>query len=219
MKKEIKIVLPFYKIAYAISFVMILSCIRGVTHTYEVGIAMEAPFAILTSVFCADTYVQEITQKRWEIHRLYPIKKRVYSIIYRIFIEETFLLLLAVIGYRLFFAFQKPATHPITGSEGIQFPVYIVAMIITIFFWGIVANTISLLCRNMWMGIGGCLFLWLATNSGGGKKIFGAWNLFSYTFRNIEKPADFTWLYGKGLCMGVGLLLLSFLPKFIRKRG
>lgn len=219
MRKEMKIVLPFYKIAYAISFVVILSLIRGVTHTYEVGIAMEAPFAILTAVFCADTYVQEIINKRGEIHRLYSIKKRVYSMIHRILIEETFLLLLAVIGYGLFFTFQKPMTHPMTEREGIQFVVYVVAMIITIFFWGIIANTLSLLCRNMWMGIGGCLFLWLATNSGEGKKIFGAWNLFSYTFRNIENPADFTWLYGKGLCMGIGLILLIFLPEFLRKRG
>lgn len=30
MKKEMKIVLPFYKIAYAVSFVVILSLIRGV---------------------------------------------------------------------------------------------------------------------------------------------------------------------------------------------
>ena len=29
MKKEMKIVLPFYKIAYAVSFVVILSLIRG----------------------------------------------------------------------------------------------------------------------------------------------------------------------------------------------
>ena len=46
MKKELKIVLPFYKVAYAISFVVILSLIRGVTYTHEVGIAIEAPFAI-----------------------------------------------------------------------------------------------------------------------------------------------------------------------------
>ena len=53
MKKEMKIVLPFYKIAYAVSFVVILSLIRGVVFTNEIGLSIEAPFAILTAVFAA----------------------------------------------------------------------------------------------------------------------------------------------------------------------
>ena len=97
MKKEMKIVLPFYKIAYAVSFVVILSLIRGVVFTNEIGLSIEAPFAILTAVFCADTYVQEITSKRSEIHRLYPIRKRICSIMQRIMIQEVFLLLLPVL--------------------------------------------------------------------------------------------------------------------------
>ena len=35
MKKEMKIVLPFYKIAYAVSFVVILSVIRAVVFTQK----------------------------------------------------------------------------------------------------------------------------------------------------------------------------------------
>ena len=60
MKKEMKIVLPFYKIAYAVSFVVILSLIRGVVFTNEIGLSIEAPFAILTAVFCADTYFRKL---------------------------------------------------------------------------------------------------------------------------------------------------------------
>lgn len=78
MNREMKIMLPFYKVAYAVSFVVILSLIRGVTYTHEVGLAIEAPFAILTAVFCADTYVQEIRSKRFEVHRLYPLKNRFF---------------------------------------------------------------------------------------------------------------------------------------------
>ena len=52
MKKEMKIVLPFYKIAYAVSFVVILSVIRcSLVFTYEIGLSIEPPFAILTAVF------------------------------------------------------------------------------------------------------------------------------------------------------------------------
>lgn len=46
MKKEMKIVLPFYKIAYAVSFVVILSVIRAVVFTYEIGLSIEPPFLL-----------------------------------------------------------------------------------------------------------------------------------------------------------------------------
>lgn len=219
MKKEMKIVLPVYKMVYAFAFVVILSLIRGVVFTNEIGLSIEAPFAILTAVFCADTYVQEITSKRSEVHRLYRIKKRIYSIIQRLMIQEVFLLLLAVLGYGLFFAFQKPVTHPVTESETLQFIAYVLAIVITIFFWGILANTLSMLFRNMWMGIGSCLLIWVATNSSGGDKLLGAWNLFSYAFRDIENATDITWLYGKVLCICIGFVLLIALPKIVRKRG
>ncbi len=219
MKKEMKIVLLVYKMVYAFAFVVILSLIRGVVFTNEIGLSIEAPFAILTAVFCADTYVQEITSKRSEVHRLYRIKKRIHSIMKRMMIQEVFLLLLAVLGYGLFFVFQKPITHPVTESEILQFIVYFGAIVVTVFFWGILANTLSMLFRNMWMGIGSCLVIWVATNSTGGDKLFGAWNLFSYSFRDIENIADITWLYGKGLCICIGLILLLALPKIVRKRG
>ena len=219
MKKEIKIILPFYKMAYAIAFIIILGLIRRVTYTYEVGVAMEAPFAILTAVFCADTYVQEIISKRSEVHRLYPIKKRVFSIRNRIIIQEVFLIILAMLGYGLFFIFQNPDIHPTTKSEFTQFFIYFFAITVTAFFWGILVNTLSMMFRNMWMGIGSCLLIWVATNSSGADKFLGAWNVFSYSFRDIENATDITWLYGKGLCICIGLILLLALPKIVRKRG
>lgn len=219
MKKEIKIILPLYKIAYAVAFIIILGLIRRVTYTYEVGVAMEAPFAILTAVFCADTYVQEIISKRSEVHRLYPIKKRVFSIRNRIIIQEVFLIILAMLGYGLFFIFQNPDIHPTTKGEFTQFFIYFFAITVTAFFWGILVNTLSMMFRNMWMGIGGCLLIWVATNSSGADKFLGAWNVFSYSFRDIENATDITWLYGKGLCICIGLILLLALPKIVRKRG
>lgn len=219
MRKEIQIVLPFYKIAYSFSFIVILSLIRGVTYTYEIGIAIEVPMAILATVFCADTYVREIISKRSEIHRLYPIKKRFFSILNRILIQEIFLLLLAIIGYGFFFVFQKPSVYSETGSVRKQFMIYLFALTITLFSWGILANTLSMFFRNMWLGIGGCLLVWLATDSTWGDKYLGAWNIFSYTFRNAENDRDITWLYGKILCVCVCVILMVALPKIIKKRG
>lgn len=54
LRKEMKIVLPFYKIAFSCCFIFILSLVRGVAFTDEVGIAMEPPLAILAAVFCAE---------------------------------------------------------------------------------------------------------------------------------------------------------------------
>ena len=219
MKKEMKIILPVYKMVYAFAFVVILSLIRGVVFTNEIGLSIEGPFAILIAVFCADTYVQEITSNRSEVQRLYQIKKRIYSIIQRLMIQGTFLLLLAVLGYGLFFIFQNPDIHPTTKSEFTQFFIYFFAITVTAFFWGILVNTLSMMFRNMWMGIGSCLLIWVATNSSGADKFLGAWNVFSYSFRDIENATDITWLYGKGLCICIGLILLLALPKIVRKRG
>ena len=83
----------------------------------------------------------------------------------RLLLQEIFLLLLAVINYGLFFIFQKPNTHPVTDSEVTQFVIYLFAIAITIFFWSFLGNTLSMFFRNMWMGIGGCLLIWLVTDS------------------------------------------------------
>ena len=225
MKHEIKISLPFYKIAYALFFVVILSLVRGVVYTFEIGIALEAPMAILAASFCADTYTQEITSKRSEVQRLCPMKKRMYCIYRRIVIQEIFLLSVAVIGYELFFLFQNPKIlyfdQNITGNE-IEirpFFIYFAAIAVTLGFWGLLSNLLSCLFRNMWMGIGSCLILWLMTNSSFGDRYLGAWNLFSYTFRDVENSSDFSWVCGKVVCICVGMIVVAILPEIIEKRG
>ena len=220
---EIKIALPVQKQAYAIFFVIILSLVRGVTYSDEIGIALEAPMAILALTFCADTYTQEITGRRSEIWRLCPMKKRMYFIYRRIVIQEVFLLSAAVAGYGMFFLFQNPGTAG-TGagameSEISRFLVYVAAIAVTLVFWGLLSNLLSCVFRNMWVGIGGCLMLWLMTNSSIGDRYFGAWNLFSYTFRELEDNSDLSWLWGKMVCICIGIMAAAALPEIIEKRG
>lgn len=74
LTREMKIALTFQKQAYAVFFAVMLSLVRGVAYSNEIGIALEAPMAILAFTFCADTYVQEIAGKRSEIWRLCPEK-------------------------------------------------------------------------------------------------------------------------------------------------
>ena len=71
----------------------------------------------------------------------------------------------------------------------------------------------------MWVGIGGCVALWLITNSSIGDRTFQAWNLFSYTFRELEDSGDFSWIRGKAVCICMGIMEVAALPKIIEKRG
>lgn len=223
MIQEIKISLPFQKQAYAVFFIVLLSLVRGVTYSDEIGIALEAPLAILAASFCADTYTQEITGRRSEIQRLYPMKRRIHSVYRRIAIQEIFLLMIAAAGYGLFYLFQHPGINRIgqsgAGNEIRQFLVYFAAIAVTLGFWGLLSNLLACLFRNMWTGIGGCLLLWLITNSSIGDRYFGAWNLFSYTFRKIGDSSDLSWICGKAVCICIGIAAAAVLPEIIEKRG
>lgn len=220
--QEMKISLTVWKQVYAIFFIVILTLVRGVTDSDEVGIALEAPMAALALTFCADTYTQEIVSRRSEIWRLCPMKRRVRAVYKRLVIQEVFLLFVAAAGYGMFFLFQNPRTYSMgTGgpeNEICRFLIYVAAVAVTLGFWGLLSNLISCLSRNMWMGIGGCLILWLITNSSMGDRCFGAWNLFSYTFRELEDGSDFRWIRGKIVCICIGVLAAAALPGIIKRQ-
>ncbi len=57
MKKEVKICMPYYKIAYSIAFVVILSAIQPVVYANEIGQAVERAVSLLAVVFCADRLI------------------------------------------------------------------------------------------------------------------------------------------------------------------
>lgn len=223
MGKEIKLSLPFYKIAYSVFFVLILSIIRGVSFTNEIGIALEAPMAILAAVFCADTYTKEIVSKRSEVERLYPMKKRMASIFKRMVVQEIYLLFLAAGGYGMFYIIQKPfpfyEAQSGTEDELCMFLMYVAAIVATLIFWGILSHTLSCLFRNMWAGIGCCLILWITTNSTFGDSLLGKWNLFSYSFRDIGNSGDLSWICGKAVCVILSIIMAALLPLIIKKRG
>ena len=221
--KEVKISLPFYKTASALLFIVILSVIRGVSISYEIGAAMEPAMAILTTAFCADTYVQEITGRRSEVWRLYPMKDKLCAIGARLLLQQGFLLLLAAAGYYLFFLFQRPRLfslmQPEAGSEIRQFMIFLGAMAVTIAFWSVLSNTIACIFRSLWFGIGGSLLLWLMANSSFAKKLLGPRNVFSYAYRNIADAGGFGWLAGKGICIALCAVMLLLLPTLLKKRG
>lgn len=223
MRQEVKISLPVYKVSCAVFFVVMLSLVRGVTYSFEVGIALETPMAMLAACVLADTYTKEITGRRSEVWRLYPMKKKMRSIYRRIVIQEAFLLAAAAVGYGLFFLFQNPRTigrmRSGSGNETGQFLIYLASIAVTLLFWGLLSNLLSCLLRNRWLGIRGCLILWVITNSSIGDRYLGAWNLFSYTFRDIENSGDFSWIHGKIVCICISAVMPAILPEVIRRRG
>ncbi len=217
LDQEIKISFPLYKIIYSVFSVVILSIIRGITMTNEIGIAMEAPLAMLAAVFCADTYVQEITSRRAEVQRLCPMKKRILSIAKRMAVQEIFLFLLAAAGYGLFIFFQRPMRFyemQEGGSGEIHaFLIYLAAIAVTLVFWGMLSHTVSCVFGNVWAGIGTSLILWIVTDSSIGERYLGAWNLFSYTFR--KEGMDMSWICGKMLCIFLVMMMAVLLPKLL----
>ncbi len=223
MKKECRIVLPFYKTAFAAAFVVILSLVRGVSMSLEIGIALEPAMAVLAAAFCADTYVLEIVSGRSEVWRLYPVRNRMCVVGRRLVIQELYLLLLAAAGYGCFFLFQGREIfsfmNPKPVGELQRFLVYLGAIMVTLVFWGILSHTIASLCRNLWCGIGGSLILWILTFSERGDRCLGPWNVFSYTFRNVEDSSDMSWLLGKGVCIICSVAMCAALPVILKKRG
>ncbi len=220
MEKEIKICLPFYKIAYSIFFIAVLILIRGLNFTFEIGVALEPQLALLAAVFCAETYVQEITSGRSEVERLYPMKNRMIAIFRRTGIQEIYLLILSAVGYGMFYVVQRPISFysmpSFTGSEAGLFLISMAAFTVTLVFWGIFSVLLSSLFRNMWAGIGGCLLLWIVTNSTIGDRFLGKWNLFSYAFRDVEDRGDFSWVCGKIISIVVSIFMAAVLPKIIK---
>ena len=197
--------------------------IRGVTYTQEIGPALESPMALLAAVFCADTYIQEILSGRYQIQRLYPLKNRLASMAKRLMIQEAFLLFLSAAGYGMYLLVQRPVL--LNGEERGEnssvaiFLIYLGAVFVSLLFWGLLSHVLSCLFRNMWAGIGSCLLLWTVTNSTVGDKWLGCWNLFSYSFRDLEDSGDLSWLWGKLLCVAASILLAYMLPKIVKKRG
>lgn len=219
---EMKISMPLYKILYAVLFIVLLSLIRGVAVSYEIGIAMDPVLAILAATFCADTYALEVVSRRSEVWRLYPLKKKIRAVGRRLLIQQLFLLLLSTAGYGLFYLFQKPiafrSIQSGAASESAQFFCFLAAAAVTIAFWGMLSNMLACLFHNMWFGVGGSLILWLLLNSGQAQRLFGSWNVFSYAFRDVGAANDLAWLHGKALCVLICIAAAAALPALLKKR-
>mgnify|MGYP003618635069 FL=1 len=103
MKKEVKICMPYYKIAYSIAFVVILSAIQPVVYANEIGQAVERAVSLLAVVFCADTYLVEVQSKRSEVFWLYNLKKQAGVVYKRLFVQVAYLIGISLLAYGLLY--------------------------------------------------------------------------------------------------------------------
>ena len=108
MKQDLKISLPVYKIGYSLAFIVILSCVHSVVYVNEIGPAIDGKMAVLTLVFCADTYLIERQSRRREVFCLYPIKNQYYAVLRRITVQIGYLTVISILAYGMFY-WQKPA--------------------------------------------------------------------------------------------------------------
>ncbi len=217
MTKEIKICLPVYKIVYSMAFIVLLSLVRGISDEVEIGIAMEPAIALLTLVFCADTYVIELLEKRGEVFSLYAMKEKTKAVTRRLLIQISYLIGIAVLGYG-FFYWQKPMV-PDKRLSAVFFAMFLIAIIGTILFWGILSMTITNLLRSIWTGIGGSLLLWTILNSKAGDRLLGSWNVFSFSLREIKQLHSWDWMCGKTMSCVLAMGMLAVLPVILKKRG
>ena len=115
LRKDRKISLPRYKIAYSLCFFVLISLVRGITGTAEIGIALAVYTGALAAVFFADTCEMERREKRWEIFWLFFWQKPLCGT----FEEEAgqYLMYLAAVSVSiLFFGILSMALTNLLGS-------------------------------------------------------------------------------------------------------
>lgn len=221
MKKEVKICMPYYKIAYSIAFVVILSAIQPVVYANEIGGAVERAVSLLAVVFCADTYLVEVQSKRSEVFCLYNLKKQAGVVYKRLFVQVAYLIGISLLAYGLFY-WQKPVNLTEELDGGALFGIYCIAIPGTVLFWSVLSVTVSNLVRNRWIGMGVVLLFWFFSISGKATQFLKNWGPFSYGTCgtcDFGKLTEWRWLGGKVLCVVFAGMMLAFVPKILKKRG
>lgn len=79
--------------------------------------------------------------------------------------------------------------------------------------------TVTNLLRNLWGGIGISIILWITLNSAAGERVLGKFNVFSFVFRDTQNINNMEWLWGKGIALGLTVLMAVLIPAIIKKRG
>lgn len=211
MKTEIKISLPVYKICYSLAFVAALALVRGVSSVSEIGGALQQAMGILAVVFCADTYMQEKMGHRAEVFGLCPLAKQVKAVYTRLAVQTVYLYGVSIVGYGCFF-WQRPSVSWDGDPAEVSFALYLTAMPAMLLFCGTLSMTAANLLGSLWGGIGLGAVIWFGLISKGADEMLGKWNIFSFSFRDIQQAGNISWLWGSGLSLLLAAVMLAAVP-------
>ena len=200
------------------AFIVILSCVHSVVYVNEIGPAIDGKMAVLTLVFCADTYLIERQSRRREVFRLYLIKNQYYAVLRRITVQIGYLTVISILAYGMFY-WQKPAVLDEKRSGIFLFLLYCGVVFITVFFWSVLSVTVCNLLQSVWGGMGMLFLVWLFLVSKAGEKLLGVWNPFSYEFCEFSELTEWKWAAGKIITAVCAILLLLLQKKILEKRG
>ena len=217
MKKEVKICMPYYKIAYSIAFVVILSAIQPVVYANEIGGAVERAVSLLAVVFCADTYLVEVQSKRSEVFCLYNLKKQAGVVYKRLFVQVAYLIGISCWHMDSLLAETGESDRRIRWRCLVWNLLYCDSR--NCLFWSVLSVTVSNLVRNRWIGMGVVLLFWFFSISGKATQFLKNWGPFSYGTCDFGKLTEWRWLGGKVLCVVFAGMMLAFVPKILKKRG
>ena len=216
MTDEIKIMLPPYKIIYSVLIVLFLPIVRGISSTDEIGPVMDIMISALTMVMIADTYLVEKREQRWEIVSLFSIRNRKKMIYTRLIVQFIYIFLLAAAGYFMFFIW-KPILQDLR-CEMLTYLKYLLAVGISMVFWGVAVLVSANLTGNIWKGIGMVLVMWGVLLSTHSNRILGRFNVFAYAIADNENGIT-DWLPGKIIGLLIAVIIGSFiLPKKLEFR-
>lgn len=161
MKYNIKIAITPAKVGYSISFIFLLTLIGGISSTVEIGSVLDMNIAMLSIIFCADTYYQELQSARWEVFYLLPSRSKCYTLCQRFTIQIAFMIICSSLGYWLFYL-KNPMK--VGDMELLLFVTSVLAITASAIFFGSLTVTIVNVFQNLWAGIGCALVLWFTLN-------------------------------------------------------
>jgi hypothetical protein len=190
--------------------------VRGISETDEIGSTMDIMMAVLTMVMIADTYLIEKREQRWEIISLFSINSRKRMVYMRLIVQFIYIFLFAAIGYFTFFIW-KPVLQEF-HYEVLRYFEYMLAVGITIVFWGVLVLVMANVTGNIWKGIGAGLVLWSYLISTFGSRILGRYNVFAYVFAETDSGIA-GWILGKMIGFLIaGILFFFVLPQTLEFR-
>lgn len=203
IKLFIKTALPWYIVFAVALFTFFLPAIFGIDSYEGVGVILDRNFGFLSIFVFSNIHYIEIQQKTADVFYLMPDKQKKTELYRRLIIRVIFILLSLSLSYYVFslrelrLPIDKVKAHVIAQAFFASFS--------SILFFGGLSCLAVTVFRNLWIGCGFGIIIWLLLSSVWANSIPDFINVFIYG------EADRNWIQGKifGLVMGIVFFLIS----------